>query len=97
MWTAGLENARIVPRTDDVWVGINRVRTLFPRFTVRTPECDAALNRLEAYRVSVLIDRGRQTDIPVHDQSSHTADALRVLAEAAQVATPLRPRQQTVK
>jgi hypothetical protein len=40
-----------------VWIGINYVREIFLRFTVRTPQCDVALNRLEAYRVSVLIDQ----------------------------------------
>ena len=79
---AGLVNARIVQRTEDVWIGINHLRSLFPRLTMRMPQCEEGLNRLEAYRVSVLIDQGRSTDIPVHDKTSHASDALRVLAEA---------------
>lgn len=79
---AGLENIRVVPRTDDVWVGINRVRTMMPRMKFRTPQCELGLNSLEAYRSGIWYDRGRQMDVPVHDKASHAADALRVMGEA---------------
>ena len=79
---AGLENIRIIPRTDDVWVGINRVRSVLPRMTFRTPHCDRGLNSLEAYRSGIWIDKGRGMDVPVHDKASHAADALRTMGEA---------------
>ncbi len=34
---AGLVNLKAVPRTDDVWVGINRLRQMLPRFSFRVP------------------------------------------------------------
>jgi hypothetical protein len=79
---AGLTNTRIVPRTADVWIGINHVRSMMPRMTFRAPDCDEGLNRLEAYHVGVWIEKGRQMDLPVHDKSSHAADGLRTMGEA---------------
>ena len=38
----GLANVKAVPRTYDVWIGINRLREILPRFSFRVPECDAA-------------------------------------------------------
>lgn len=79
---AGLGNTRVVPRTEDVWIGINRVRRMLPRMNFRTPHCEEGINRLESYRSGVWIDQGRAMDLPVHDKSSHAADAMRMLAEA---------------
>lgn len=75
---AGLVNVTVVPRTHDVWVGINGVKQLFPRFVFRAPACDEALARLGAYRTPT---EGK-TDEPVHDRNSHPADALRMMADA---------------
>lgn len=79
---AGLANTRIVPRTDDVWIGINHVRGMMPRMTFASPACDEGLTRLEAYHTGVWIEQGRAMDLPVHDRSSHAADALRTMGEA---------------
>ncbi len=46
---AGLVNLKAVPRTDDVWVGINRLRQMLPRFSFRVP------NVSEAWRLSAII------------------------------------------
>jgi hypothetical protein len=79
---AGLSSVRIVPKTNDIWVGINRLRQLMPRMTFRLPACDAGLEALSNYHTRRESSGGLATDIPVHDWSSHASDALRTLAEA---------------
>ena len=78
----GLKNTRVVPRTLDVWVGINHLRGILPRFSFRVPECERGLDMLSAYHTKRETAGGTALDIPVHDASSHYADALRVLGEA---------------
>jgi len=80
--TAGLTNVHCVPRTHDVWVGINHLRQIFPRLTFRLPACEEGLNALASYHHKTETSTGKAIDEPVHDWSSHYADALRILAEA---------------
>lgn len=79
---AGIANVQCVPRTHDIWVGINRLRQLLPRFTFRLPACEDGLNALAAYHYKPDTSTGRASNEPVHDWSSHPSDALRILAEA---------------
>jgi phage terminase large subunit len=79
---AGLSSVRIVPRTDDIWVGINRLRQLMPRMTFRIPACDSGLEALSNYHTRRESSGGIACDVPVHDWSSHASDGLRTLAEA---------------
>jgi len=79
---AGLSSVRIVPRTDDIWVGINRLRQLMPRMTFRIPACDSGLEALSNYHTRRESSGGIASDVPVHDWSSHASDGLRTLAEA---------------
>jgi len=83
---------QVVPRASDVWEGINRLRELIPR-SVFHVECDRArmvrgdevpsgLNRLESYHKKVTEFANTQHEKPVHDGSSHMADAARTFAEA---------------
>ena len=44
---AGSPNCRAVPRTHDIWVGINRLRQMLPRFQFRIPQCERGLEALE--------------------------------------------------
>jgi hypothetical protein len=78
----GLRNTRVVAQTLDVWVGINHLRGILPRFTFRVPECERGLDMLGAYHTKRETAGGTALDIPVHDSSSHYADGLRTLAEA---------------
>jgi len=80
--SAGIRNTRVLPRTHDVWVGINRLRQLMPRMTFRVPDCNAGLEALTNYHTRRESGTGVAHDEPVHDWSSHAADALRMLAEA---------------
>jgi hypothetical protein len=80
--SAGLPNLRVLPRTHDVWIGINRLRQLMPRMTFRLPACERGIEALQNYRTQSPGPAGVSRDEPLHDWSSHTADALRSLAEA---------------
>ena len=79
---AGIRNTRILPRTHDIWVGINRLRQMMPRMTFRIPECERGLEALTNYHTRRESGTGIAHDEPVHDWSSHAADGLRMLAEA---------------
>jgi len=80
--TAGLKNTRIIPRTHDIWIGINRLRQLMPRMSFRLPACDRGIEALTNYHTRKESSGGIAQDTPVHDWSSHCADGLRMLAEA---------------
>lgn len=79
---SGLQNVVTVPRTVDVWYGINHAKELFPAFQFRSPQCDEGLAALACYRTRTEHDGGRSWDEPVHDWASHPADAFRTMAEA---------------
>jgi hypothetical protein len=79
---AGLRNTRIIPRTVDIWIGINRLRQLLPRMSFRLPACERGVEALTNYHTRRESTGGAAQDMPVHDWSSHAADALRMLAEA---------------
>ena len=78
----GLANCRAVPRTQDIWVGINRLRQMLPRFSFRIPQCDRGLEALSNYHARRETSSGIAVDLPVHDWASHAADGLRLIAEA---------------
>lgn len=78
----GLQNLAIVPRTHSVWVGINHLLELFPSLAFRLSQCEEGLAALACYRTRREGEGALSTDEPVHDWSSHTADGLRVMAEA---------------
>jgi hypothetical protein len=79
---AGLASTKILPRTHDIWVGINRLRQIMPRFTFRLPHCEAGLHAISNYHYKRASSTGLVVNEPVHDWSSHAADALRMIAEA---------------
>jgi hypothetical protein len=79
---AGLANVKAVPRTSHVWIGINKLRGILPRFSFRVPERERGLEALCAYQTVRETSTGIARDEPCHDASSHACDALRVLAEA---------------
>jgi hypothetical protein len=65
-----------------LWIGINQLRGLMPRMVWRAPACDGGLDCLENYHAAPQSAGGIARDLPVHDWTSHAADALRMLAEA---------------
>lgn len=90
----GITRTRIVPRTNDVWSGINQLRTLLSQswFHQRTmkPQMDphtgvpqpSALEHLEMYASQPPGTNGILKESPLHNIHSHTADAARMFAEA---------------
>ena len=78
----GLTNCRAVPRTLDIWVGINRLKQMLPRFSFRLPHCGRGIEMLSAYHTQRETSTGLARDERVHDFSSHACDALRLIAEA---------------
>ncbi len=89
---AGLRNIRVVPRTPDVWLGINEVRLLIPRCYIHATNCGrvetgenakpSGLDCLEYYHRREENVNGAISEHPVHDEFSHGADALRTMGEA---------------
>lgn len=79
---SGLQNIKVVPRTHDVWMGINQVRDLLMRAQINAAGCETGLAALEVYHTKPVSSSGVESFEPVHDWSSHPADALRTAAEA---------------
>jgi hypothetical protein len=89
---AGLERIKVVPRTPDLWLGINELRLLLPRCFIHEGNCGyvdlhenaqpSGLDCLEYYHRREETVNGIIGEQPVHDEFSHGADALRTLAEA---------------
>ena len=72
----GLSNIKVLERTD-VQMGINVARSHFKNAWIDENKCEAGLNCLASYHKDY--DAKNQTFMssPVHDWSSHTADAFR--------------------
>ncbi len=89
----GIARVRVVPRTTDIWMGINilrdmlshswfHVRTLASGINLRGAKEPSGLACLEMYRTSPEGRNGILGETPLHDKSSHSADAARTFAEA---------------
>ena len=89
----GIHAVRVVPRTPDVWRGINSLRgllakswfhrdTLRQRINPRGEKEPSGLSCLEMYRTAPPGASGICREAPLHDASSHSADAARMFAEA---------------
>lgn len=77
-----LSHCVAVPKTHDVWYGINHTLEMFSALSFRSPHCDEALSVLALYRTRREGEGALSRDEPVHDFASHTADALRTMGEA---------------
>lgn len=75
----------VIPKmANAVRLGINAVRNLFPSVFFDAANCADGLAALRHYRYEV-DPHGNYSDTPVHDETSHYADAFRYLATADQV------------
>jgi hypothetical protein len=90
---AGITAVERVEMTPRVWVGINELRAMLPKFFFHKSGCDApmagdgmakpsGLACIENYHKRTQLNNGLVSEEPVHDIHSHGADALRVMAEA---------------
>jgi phage terminase large subunit len=60
----GLRNCKVVPRIHDIWIGINRLRQMLPRFTFRIPACERGLEALGNYHTTRTTSTGVAVDDP---------------------------------
>ena len=76
-------NVTIVPRTSNVILGINAVRSRFSRYYFNNDNCENAVLMLELYKK--LYDPKKQVfkDKPDHDWTSDCADALRMEGQSS--------------
>lgn len=85
MTKAGLRNIVTVPRPVWIWPGINALRNIIPRSVFRIPQCALGIEALEAYHSKDTTDGSVVVQEPIHDWSSHDADAARIAAEALEL------------
>ena len=91
----GIDERRLqkVDRTPDIWYGVNRLRSLLPRFYFHKTNCGqewthegkkmpSGIGCLEGYHTKDSDSSGLIREMPVHDDTSHGSDALRTFAEA---------------
>ncbi len=90
---AGIPRIKVVPRTPNRWDSINHLRGLFPRLLIDVSRCSdtwilgelempSGIDCLDYYSKKEIESTGLIEDVPVHNQYSHGADALRTMAEA---------------
>jgi len=79
---AGMVNCYLVPRSVNRWSGINALRELLQRSRFNAGACADGLQALESYHVKDATSGGVISKEPVHDWSSHSSDAARIVAEA---------------
>lgn len=79
---AGLDNVRVIPRTDDVERRINRMWEMFPNIWFNEPKTKELLVSLENYRRKEEKTSATIMSVIVGDWASHDADAFGYIAEA---------------
>jgi hypothetical protein len=79
---AGLKNCIAVPQPVTRWSGINQLRDILGRSMFNLTNCKLGIEALEAYHTKDTSSGGKIERDPVHDWSSHDADAARLMAEA---------------
>ena len=90
---AGIKRIKVVPRTPNLWDSINHCRALMPRMFINQGNCSepwmlgeiempSGIDCLDFYTKKEEAQTGLIQDVPVHNQFSHGADALRTFAEA---------------
>lgn len=80
----GCQNIRVVPRTKDIWLGINNLRSLIHKSYFLKPNMEDGFKALQMYRAELDASKGISKTVPVHDSTSHAADAARTIAEGIQ-------------
>lgn len=74
----------VVPRTPSIHDAIQNVRFRFPLYHFNKEKCERGLLCLEQYQKKWDPNKGVYSTHPVHDWTSHGADAIRVEAAAAE-------------
>ena len=90
---AGIKRIKVVPRTPNIWDSINDLRALLPRVYINSEGCSegwtlgevempSGIDCLDFYTKKIEASTGLITEVPVHNQYSHGADAARTFSEA---------------
>lgn len=90
---AGIQRIKVVARTPVLWDSINQLRALMPRMWINYDGCSetwqlgevempSGIDCLDYYSKKEDASTGIITDVPIHDQYSHGADAMRTYSEA---------------
>jgi hypothetical protein len=81
---AGLTNVKVIPRSVNIWDGINALRRILPQSWFHAEKCAMGIEAMEAYHSKETggVNGKAIAREPVHDWASHCADAARYVAEA---------------
>lgn len=77
----GIRPVKIVPRTKDKKLSIEKCRPVLNRAKFDSVKCADGIKSLESYRKKWNASVGEWTDEPLHDKSSHDADAFRTFSD----------------
>jgi len=88
LWQLGMRNI-VVGTKVGIQDGIDRVRTLFPKFLFDEEKCQKLHESLFNYRREFDDKLGTFKDKPRHDDNSHFADPVRLLGELWRDIAPL--------
>ena len=88
LYNLGLRNMKVGTKVG-VSEGIDKVRTLFPRFWFDEEKCQKLHESLFNYRREFDDKMGAFKDKPRHDENSHFADPIRLLGELWRERVPL--------
>lgn len=80
----------VVPKTD-IMNGIQATRSIIPRCWFDEKKCDRGIQALKSYRKEYSERLSTFRDSPLHDWSSHGADAFRYLAVGMEFISPMKP------
>lgn len=91
---AGLQNVVVIPRTDDPWRRINRMREMFDNIYFNKDKTEKLRDSLEAYQTKEERTSATITSNILHNWASHGADSFGYIAEAeaAGIVSPNLPR-----
>ena len=82
LYTAGLKNIAIIPRTDDVWRRINRMREMFANIYFNKDKTVDLRDSLESYQAKEEKESATITSRIVNNWACHDSDAFGYIAEA---------------
>lgn len=74
------ERVKVLERIKEIRIGLDAARTIFPYCYFDEEKCADGLQALRRYKYKVDASTGRYSSEPVHDDSSHAADAFRYIA-----------------
>lgn len=100
-------NVQVVPRAANIWVGVNYLRELFPKFWINKDRMSTKWNDgqrdrasfidcIEAYRTKPEEPGKQSSNAPIHDEYSHMCDALRSMGDAIKLGMVNKTHRQRV-